>query len=277
MSTTIVQTTENPLLEPVCALIRQHGELGKMKIFDGLYTAIAFSESGFIGIYWPYIPYRKGSKLVGLPERQEQLECLEVIHISQVNSFDFDVDEEEEIKSKTGFGGAVVGGLVGGATGAIIGSAARSGKIQVNTKINGIDLIINTKDFGKPRIVVPLYRGAFDVGFGTASGYYPAFWRAHCEAHVADGPMVKKQSKTFKKTFKSLFETIYNKGRPPIDRVGELESTLEQMMAAHEETLVTSAAVVGSADELLKFKELLDSGVITQEEFDAKKKQLLGL
>ena len=31
------------------------------------------------------------------------------------------------------------------------------------------------------------------------------------------------------------------------------------------------------ADELKKFKELLDMGVITQEEFDAKKKQLLGL
>ena len=32
-----------------------------------------------------------------------------------------------------------------------------------------------------------------------------------------------------------------------------------------------------AADELKKFKELLDQGVITQEEFDAKKKQLLGL
>ena len=32
-----------------------------------------------------------------------------------------------------------------------------------------------------------------------------------------------------------------------------------------------------SADELKKFKELLDMGVISQEEFDAKKKQLLGL
>ena len=31
------------------------------------------------------------------------------------------------------------------------------------------------------------------------------------------------------------------------------------------------------ADELKKFKELLDLGIITQEEFDAKKKQLLGL
>lgn len=32
-----------------------------------------------------------------------------------------------------------------------------------------------------------------------------------------------------------------------------------------------------SADELLKFKQLLDMGAITQEEFDTKKKQLLGL
>ncbi len=32
-----------------------------------------------------------------------------------------------------------------------------------------------------------------------------------------------------------------------------------------------------SADELQKFKNLLDNGTITQEEFDAKKKQLLGL
>ena len=32
-----------------------------------------------------------------------------------------------------------------------------------------------------------------------------------------------------------------------------------------------------NADELKKYKELLDIGAITQEEFDAKKKQLLGL
>ncbi len=34
---------------------------------------------------------------------------------------------------------------------------------------------------------------------------------------------------------------------------------------------------VSSADELLKYKQLLDSGIITQEEFDKKKKDLLGL
>ena len=34
---------------------------------------------------------------------------------------------------------------------------------------------------------------------------------------------------------------------------------------------------VSSAEELKKYKELLDSGIISQEEFDAKKNQLLGL
>ena len=34
---------------------------------------------------------------------------------------------------------------------------------------------------------------------------------------------------------------------------------------------------VSAADELKKFKELLDAGIITQEEFDAKKKQILDL
>ena len=35
--------------------------------------------------------------------------------------------------------------------------------------------------------------------------------------------------------------------------------------------------VQNSADELMKYKELLDNGVITQEEFEAKKKQILNL
>ena len=34
---------------------------------------------------------------------------------------------------------------------------------------------------------------------------------------------------------------------------------------------------IGAADELKKYKDLLDQGIITQEEFDAKKKQILGL
>lgn len=39
----------------------------------------------------------------------------------------------------------------------------------------------------------------------------------------------------------------------------------------------TASNETSSADDLKKYKELLDTGVISQEEFDAKKKQILGI
>lgn len=39
----------------------------------------------------------------------------------------------------------------------------------------------------------------------------------------------------------------------------------------------STTAAISPADEIRKFKDLLDEGIITQEEFDEKKKQLLGM
>lgn len=47
--------------------------------------------------------------------------------------------------------------------------------------------------------------------------------------------------------------------------------------SAKEKVVIQRATQISKADELGKYKTLLDSGVITQEEFDAQKKQLLGL
>ena len=44
-----------------------------------------------------------------------------------------------------------------------------------------------------------------------------------------------------------------------------------------EVATVSKNSEISNADELKQYKDLFDSGVITQEEFDAKKKQLLGL
>ena len=54
-----------------------------------------------------------------------------------------------------------------------------------------------------------------------------------------------------------------------VDRQEKGNQTVQQTV---QQTIQTS-----NADELRKYKDLLDSGIITQEEFDAKKKQLLGL
>ena len=50
-----------------------------------------------------------------------------------------------------------------------------------------------------------------------------------------------------------------------------------QLRIRQQKAKTETSPVASRADELEKFKGLLDKGVITQEEFDAKKKQLLGL
>ena len=55
----------------------------------------------------------------------------------------------------------------------------------------------------------------------------------------------------------------------------------EYLKAQQERELLSQAEpqeqLPSAADEIIKFKKLLDDGIITQEEFDLKKKQLLGL
>lgn len=69
---------------------------------------------------------------------------------------------------------------------------------------------------------------------------------------------------------------------PPILLQDKMNSIITAGEAQKESTAVNGEPkkeefTIGAADELKKFKDLLDMGAITQEEFDAKKKQLLGL
>ena len=52
---------------------------------------------------------------------------------------------------------------------------------------------------------------------------------------------------------------------------------IERQTKPTNSTTIKQEIPQSNADELKKYKDLLDQGVITQEEFDAKKKQLLGL
>lgn len=74
---------------------------------------------------------------------------------------------------------------------------------------------------------------------------------------------------------KISFKLINNR-----DEIHSLISKLIMERQKEEKTktkTVTQQPNSTNADEIKKYKELLDSGTITQEEFDAKKKQLLGL
>jgi predicted Zn-dependent peptidase len=59
---------------------------------------------------------------------------------------------------------------------------------------------------------------------------------------------------------------------------GKIADHIEKRRNEAQSPAASQPAAAGAIPEQIKkFKELLDMGAITQEEFDAKKKQLLGL
>lgn len=56
-----------------------------------------------------------------------------------------------------------------------------------------------------------------------------------------------------------------------------IHEVLDKLKLESKQENSISSSSISSADEILKFKELLDAGIITKEEFEAKKKQLLGI
>lgn len=57
----------------------------------------------------------------------------------------------------------------------------------------------------------------------------------------------------------------------------EIKEVFEKYQSEGPSQTATIINQASAADEIKKFKNLLDSGIISQEEFEAKKKQLLGL
>lgn len=57
----------------------------------------------------------------------------------------------------------------------------------------------------------------------------------------------------------------------------EVKNKIFELQQQSESKSVNQVISLSGADEILKYKQLLDIGIITQEEFDAKKKQILGL
>ncbi|MBR2077213.1 MAG: SHOCT domain-containing protein, partial [Exiguobacterium sp.] len=65
---------------------------------------------------------------------------------------------------------------------------------------------------------------------------------------------------------------IFNK--PEYDQALELRDYVEELMNQPSSSQ-TAATTISIADELLKLKQLLDAGVLSQEEFDTQKTKLL--
>jgi hypothetical protein len=76
------------------------------------------------------------------------------------------------------------------------------------------------------------------------------------------------------------FITFYssgNKVKMKWINLGDIQAFTNHVKSSIGKKSETPVAAASAADELKKFAELKDAGVITEEEFNAKKKQLLGI
>lgn len=91
---------------------------------------------------------------------------------------------------------------------------------------------------------------------------------------------------TFNNTFPDLNDYLeeYQRSAAEMDKLAQLLMLVAFPEAGKVNETASAPACAGLApsgdhavDEIKKFKELLDAGILTQEEFNAKKKQLLGI
>jgi hypothetical protein len=135
-------------------------------------------------------------------------------------------------------GSALIGGVFFGLGGLIVGSSMSR---NINEKCNQLKLILRVKDFNCPEIVIT-YVNNVDVDKNSS---------------------IYKNMKSNLQSVCSMLEYMLN------------ENTLEQSSAVKQEEKIPVNA--SSKEQLKELKEMLDDELITQEDYEQKKKQILGL
>lgn len=138
------------------------------------------------------------------------------------------------------------------------------------------------------RAIISVKAGAASFLTGNASDGEKTIFYADCvgvqfkesgiqigylQLETASGIMNMKQSNFFNENSFTFDTSVQSneKMREVADYVRGRVNAIKKGATQKQESQISVA------DEIKKFKELLDMGAITQEEFDAKKKQLLGL
>ena len=152
-------------------------------------------------------------------------------------SVDFDINEVTVSTVSSNAGKVLAGGLLAGGLGAMMGAAGGRNVVS-NNYVSSMAIKIFLNDFDKPSIVVPLWKGA----------------------------NLDRKSKYFKNRINDA-EPFYDL-LMYIVRKNQVDAQEEASQAKN---------TVNPYDEIKQLKELLDMGAITQEDYDTKKKQLLGI
>ena len=148
--------------------------------------------------------------------------------------------EDGETIIKGGAGGAIAGGLLFGGVGAIVG--ASTGKKKATGKCSSLRVKITVRSRVSPVEYIDLIKG---------------------NGSVSKKSSIYKNAIQTAQEILSIFQVMIHQSQ-----VNKQESKQNPQVVLQQ---------VNIPDEIRKYKELMDDGIITQEEFDAKKKQLLGL
>lgn len=160
-----------------------------------------------------------------------------IFTFEELVDFDYSEDDETVVK-KDGIARAVVGGVLLGGVGAVVGAITGTSHEKSTIKKMSVNFTVDNRNIEKLTF----------------------------NALPSD---TKRGSLVYKAVLQEIDKVLF-----VLNDISQKAQKTREASVAPEETV---SATVSVADEILKFKQLLDMGVITQEEFDAKKKQLLGI
>lgn len=161
-------------------------------------------------------------------------------------------DSKTETKRKHGIGRAVVGGVLLGPVGAAVGGLTSKKETQTISKdfVDHLGVVVNLND-----------------GTSFEIEYFDTTLKA-------DDSLVTDCIKQVNQLTTVLEAGIENAKRQQTETVTIKPKKVEEN---NEQPVQSASPAADPLDEIKKLKGLLDIGAITQEEFDAKKKQLLNL
>ncbi len=160
------------------------------------------------------------------------------------NLLEFELFEDGGIVQKGGVGRAIVGGMAFGEVGAIVG--ATTAKLKNICTSMYIHVTFKNAPVDSDNLSFISYQCD-----KSSSAYYSA----------------KDAALKCLSALQQIADSIKSEER----------ETAKPVVQSKKQTTIIHDAGFSAADEIVKFKKLADAGIITQEEFEAKKKKLLDL
>lgn len=229
----------------VCAIIGGNQKAAKQKVQAQQNAQAVNSIDGFT----PKIIINgvNNSFLFAIDDKSKQIALIKngynrVVHFNKIMSVEV-IEDNKTLSSKSSIrtiGGAIVGGVIAGGAGAVVGGL--SGDSTNKKKVSAINVIIKIRDVNNPNLIIR----CFDA-----------------------------QSMCSTKEIKpdGIFGDLYKQGVSHANRIADMISII--IDAEDKKFKNTNNNSLSTVDELAKLADLKSKGVLTLEEFNEMKKQIL--